>query len=162
MKTKTYSWLMALAPLALCTLNSAFSTAEAQGTAFNYQGLLNVGSPPAPANGQYDFIFTLYANADGSGTPTSGPLTILGLGVTNGSFATSLDFGSAPYTGQNLWLQLQVRTNGNGTYADLAPLQPLLPTPYAIYAASAATLLGPLPETQLSGTYGNVLDLLNP
>ena len=66
MKSKLRTMFVLPALLALCALHSALSTAEAQGTAFTYQGQLqNNGSP---ANGNYDFEFSLYTNAAGTGT----------------------------------------------------------------------------------------------
>ncbi len=45
---------------------AGISRAEAQGTLFTYQGSLNTDA--APANGFYDFKFSLYTNSTGSGT----------------------------------------------------------------------------------------------
>jgi hypothetical protein len=55
MKTKTHPrfLILILALLGLSNLNSALSTAQAQGTAFTYQGQLS--SNGVPANGFYDF-----------------------------------------------------------------------------------------------------------
>jgi len=57
--------------------------------------------------------------------------------VTNGSFSAIIDFGSGVFTGSNYWLQVALRTNGSGSFTSLSPRQPILPTPYAIYSASA-------------------------
>jgi hypothetical protein len=124
----------ALAMLALSTLNSQFSTAFAQGTAFTYQGRLNLGG--SPANGDYDFTFTLWSTNSG-GSEIGGALTNAGVGVANGLFAVTLDFGSGIYTGQSCWLQVKVETNGVGPFVALTPRQPLTPTPYAVYAESS-------------------------
>ncbi|MGD1084789.1 MAG: hypothetical protein ABSA47_08590, partial [Verrucomicrobiota bacterium] len=138
MKSKFHNTIIALALLALCTLNSELSTLKAQGTAFTYQGQLqNNGSP---ANGFYDFQFALYPNAAGSGSQVGGTVTNLAVDVTNGLFTTSLDFGPV-LTGSPIWLAISVRTNGVGGYVGLTPLQPLSPAPYAIYSANAASAL---------------------
>jgi formylglycine-generating enzyme required for sulfatase activity len=149
MKTKLSRWLVALAMLSI--LNSQFSIAHAQGTAFTYQGqLVSSGSP---ATGIYDFVFSL-SNAPSGGSQIGGTVTNLAVGVTNGLFTTTLNFG-AVFTGNATWLAISVRTNGTSSYIGLTPLQPLMPTPYAIFANMASNLSGSLPVAQLSGTVGN-------
>jgi hypothetical protein len=140
------SWL-ALAALAIFTLQP--STAHAQGAAFNYQGRLNANS--SPANGLYDVRFMVW-DAPTNGNLVAGPKTNSATGVTNGLFAVTLDFGSGVFTGPDRWLQLDVRTNGNGAFTTLLPLQQILPMPYAIMSNTASNLLGTLPIAQLSGT----------
>ena len=122
--------------LALCTLNSALSTAEAQGTAFTYQGQLS--SNGVPVNGSFDFEFSLYPNAAGTGSPLgTGTATQTAIGVTNGLFTTTLNFG-AVFTGNAIWLAINVRSNGSGAnFTALSPLQELRPAPYAIYSPNA-------------------------
>ena len=71
--------------------------------------------------------------------------------ITNGLFTVPLDFGVGIFTGTNLWLEVDVRTNGGGLYTMLSPLQALTPSPYAIMSDSASNLLGFLPASQLSG-----------
>ena len=122
--------------------------AAAQGTAFTYQGFLSAGA--SPANGRYDLRFLLY-NAVTNGVSIAGPATNLSVVVTNGVFITAIDFGEV-FTGSNCWLDIAVRTNGGGTFTELAPRQPILALPYAVMANSANNLLGTLPATQLSGT----------
>lgn len=114
-----------------------------------YQGEL--GSSGAAANGNYNFKFTLYT-AETNGTPASGSLTNYDVAVNGGLFTTTLDFGAGIFTGPNLWLEIGVCTNGTTNFTILQPLQPVLPTPYAIFANSASNLVGELPASQLSGT----------
>ena len=66
-----------------------------------------------------------------------GTLTFTAVGVTNGLFTATLDFGPGVFTGANLWLDISVGTNGSGTLSELAPRQPLTPTPYALYSPNA-------------------------
>ena len=135
MRTKLHRSFVALAWLALSTLNLQPSTAFAQGTAFTYQGRLNVGG--SPASGRFDLTFSLF-NAGSGGTQIGSTVTNLAVGVTNGLFTTTLDFGSV-FSGNATWLQIAVRTNGVGAYTALAPLQQLMPTPYALFAPSAGS-----------------------
>ncbi len=123
----------------------------AQTTAFTYQGRLNQSG--GPAHGNYDMQFSLYNVASG-GAAIAGPLSAT-VGVTDGLFNTSLDFGSAPFTGQNLWLQIAVRTNGVGSYSNLAPRQAITSTPYAIRSANAGTAASAATATTASGVAAN-------
>jgi hypothetical protein len=123
-----------------------------QGTEFLYQGHLAANG--APANGSYDLTFMLFNNPGGQAGNT---LTNAATAVSNGLFSVALDFGPGVFNGSNLWLQIGVRSNGGGAFTPLAPMQPVLPSPYAILAATADNLAGPLPAAQLSGAYpGNV------
>jgi trimeric autotransporter adhesin len=133
MKTnrRTTQWLALLT-----TVNLQLLTAFAQGTAFTYQGRLNIGTNIA--NGTYDLQFTMY-DALANGNVAGGPLTNAATGVTNGLFTATLDFGAGVFTGADRWLQIGVRTNGSGTFVMLSPRQKLTPTPYAIYSANATT-----------------------
>jgi hypothetical protein len=151
----------------LSTLNLQLSTVFAQGTAFTYQGRLNDGG--APANGNYDLRFAIY-NAVTNGNTISISLTNSAVAVSNGLFVTTLDFGSAVFTGQACWLDMGVRTNGStNAFTVLVPRQQLTPTPYAIFANSASNLVGSLSAAQLAGTlpasafagYTNIVALTN-
>ncbi|MCC6823363.1 MAG: hypothetical protein IT579_21745 [Verrucomicrobia subdivision 3 bacterium] len=128
------------------SLSTPLSNAQAQGTAFTYQGRLDEGTNPA--SGIYDLQFTLY---DSSGGPAvvAGPVTNSPTSVSNGLFTATLDFGSDVFTGADCWLDIEVRTNGGGAFTALAPRQKITPTPYAIMSGNLA---GPLPAAQLTGT----------
>ena len=103
---------------------------SAQGTAFTYQGSLS--SNGVPANGFFDFEFSLYTNAERTGTQVGGTITQTNIGVTNGLFTTTLEFGDV-FTGNDTWLAISVCSNGVGSYTALTPLQELTPAPYAIF-----------------------------
>lgn len=139
----------AAALLLLATINSP--TAFAQGTAFTYQGQLNLNG--SPANGLYDFTFSLSSNPQG--TIITAVTGALGVPVTNGLFTTTIDFGAGQFVGNSNWLQIAARTNLVGNYTNLSPLQLLTPTPYAIFATTASNLSGTVPAGHVSGTLGN-------
>jgi hypothetical protein len=124
----------------------------AQGTAFTYQGQLQQDG--SPANGSYDLQFILY-NASVGGSQTGPILTNSATSVINGLFAVTLDFEAGIFTGTNYWLDIAVRTNGGGTFAELSPRQPLTPAPYAVFAGTSSNLSGTLSVGQLNGTLGN-------
>src|SRR5688572_7073434 len=75
----------------------------AQGTAFTYQGQLSSGGNPA--NGLYDFQFAVY-DAVTAGTQQASILTLSDVGVTNGIFTTTLDFGNVFAAGARRWLSI--------------------------------------------------------
>ncbi len=110
-----------------------YTLAAPLGSSFAYQGRLSSGTNPV--TGKFDLKFALY-DAVTSGSLAGGPVTNAAVAVTNGLFTVALDFGTV-FTGNALWLETSVRSNGNGTFALLAPRQPLAPTPYAQYAPEA-------------------------
>jgi|SRR5665213_1493853 len=131
MKTKFTLTYIALALLALSTLNPQLSTCVAQGTAFTYQGRLNVGG--SPASGNYDLRFALYDSASG-GSQQGGVLTNTATAVSGGLFTVTLDFGAAVFDGSNRWIEIAARPNGVGAFAAMTPRQPVTAVPYAMRA----------------------------
>jgi hypothetical protein len=134
---------------ALCSISAFSNAASAQGTAFTYQGRLNVGG--SPANGSYDITFWLCTASEG-GFTIAPPATSSAVGVTNGLFTTTVDFGNV-LRGTSNWLQIAVSTNGANAFSNLFPRQQLTPVPYAVYAesANASNLVGTIPAGNLSG-----------
>ena len=99
------------------------------GTAFTYQGRLVTGGNPA--NGTYDFQFTLY-DADNGGA-NLGTVTVDDVAVAGGLFTAALDFGDGAMTGQARWLAIGVRPGAStGAYTALSPRQELRPSPHAL------------------------------
>ena len=122
------AWVNAGPPASNTVQSNAPNAVAAQlGTAFTYQGRLEDGG--VPANGGYDFKVELYDAAAG-GSKVGSTLTLSGVQVQDGLFILDLDFGEQ-YTGQELWLELQVR-QGGGSYSKLSPRQPLTGSPYAL------------------------------
>lgn len=118
------------------------------GSAFTYQGRLEDAG--GPADGLYDFEFTLYDTPSG-GTALGG-LNLDDVTVTDGLFNVILDFGSNVLDGDARYLELGVRPGGDpGPYSTLSPRQPLTPTPYAVYATIA-------PWSGLSGIPADLAD----
>jgi hypothetical protein len=96
---------LAFALLALLA-PAAVPLAQAQGTAFTYQGRLSDAG--APANGSYDLEFRLYA-AETGGLPVAPTLTLDNVAVAGGLFSVKLDFGAGVLTGAARWLGIAVR-----------------------------------------------------
>ena len=114
---------------------SQLSILHAQGTAFTYQGRLSDGTNAA--NGGYDLAFTLYDAATGP-RRIGGTITNAATALRNGLFSVALDFGNQ-FSGPNRWLEMAVRTNGNGAFTTLTPRQQITATPYAVYSANAGS-----------------------
>jgi hypothetical protein len=142
--------------LTLFALGSTLANAAPLGTAFSYQGHLDDGS--IPAQGIYDFRFAVYDAAD-SGAQSGNAITNSGVTVSKGLFTAVLNFGASVFTGNALWLDIGVRTNGGGSFTPLTPRQSLTATPYALYSPSAGSsasvpaggITGTLPDVRLAG-----------
>src|SRR2546430_8191713 len=102
----------------LCSLLISTASAFAQGTMFTYQGQLNNGANAA--NGSYDLRFIVYNNSVG-GSQQGPILTNAATTVSNGLFTVTLDFGAGVFIRPDRWLEIAVRTNGNGAFTLLRP-----------------------------------------
>ncbi|PWU16939.1 MAG: hypothetical protein C5B50_12330 [Verrucomicrobia bacterium] len=120
----------------LSILNSPFSTVRAVGTSFTYQGLMELENGGSPVTGLYDFNFILFSNAIG-GNVAAGPLPINAVGVTNGLFMATLNFGPV-FDGKPYWLEIASRRTGSGAGFQTAGRVELTPVPYAIFAEKVA------------------------
>lgn len=110
----------------------------AQGTAFTYLGRLSDNS--SPATGNYELRFAIF-DALTAGIAMHAPITNAPVAVSNGLFTATLDFGAGPFNGAARWLEIGVRTNGiSDDFTTLTPRQPVMPTPYALFAGKAASL----------------------
>lgn len=143
--------LKSSAGLIAIVILSLSQSAPAQTTAFIYQGRLTVSG--VPADGNYDFRFTLFASQSGGDQIGSSISSVIQ--VIKGAFAAQLDFGGPVFPGANRFLNIEVRTIGSGAYNVLLPRQQLTSAPYTIRSSSAgtaslagnATLLGGLPSS---------------
>jgi hypothetical protein len=150
--TQSRGLITLLAVLSL-TVASQFSTSFAQGSAFTYQGSLNDSG--SAASGNYDLKFTLF-DAATNGNTVAGPITNSPTVVSRGLFTVTLDFGAAPFTGADLWLEIAARTNG--AFTVLSPRQKITATPYSV---TARNVTGVVPGAGLSGTYGSAVTFNN-
>jgi hypothetical protein len=142
---KTTTKLIGLIALLFFFNPSAF----AQGTAFTYQGRLNVAG--AAANGLYDFQFQAFDGPNAVNNAVSLLIPVNAVPVTNGLFTTTIDFGGGVFTGPARWLQINVASNTVSPKVSLSPRQQLTPTPYSIFAATSATVTnGAITSAQLA------------
>lgn len=101
------------------------------GSAFNFQGRLDIDG--VPADGSYDFEFRLF-DVESGGTPLPSALFLVATtaNVSNGQFSVALDFGENTFNGEARWLEVSAR-QGLANFVTL-PRQPLSPTPYAMFS----------------------------
>ena len=133
----------------LLALPAGVDQVAAQGTtAFTYQGQLRDGG--TNANGTYTMIFKLY-DADTNGNQISAAITN-SPSLFNGLFSVNLDFGSGAFNGNARWLDITI-TNGPTPPQTLTPRVQVLPAPYALFAAVAATVTnGAIMNSQLAAS----------
>jgi hypothetical protein len=146
-----YSLIVVTLLSLLGALTSCLNTAQAQGTAFTYQGRLSNGG--SPISGSYDLSFTLYSDAS-SAVVLKGPVTNSAVVVTNGLFTTLVDFGPGVFVGGSNWLGIAVSPSGSNSFSLLSPRQQVTPTPYALNVVgpvNASQLSGSIPATSISG-----------
>ena len=117
--------------LLLCCMGSVLAQQP-----FTYQGMLKTSG--IPANGNYDFQFSLWTAVSG-GSQVGSTITRIGVSVGNGLFTTELDFGSV-WDGNERYLQIAVRPSGSGSYTTLSPRVKVNRVPYSQLAYSALTV----------------------
>src|SRR5688572_24117324 len=130
----------------------------AQTTVFSYQGNLSVGG--APANGNYDFQFSLFSGATG-GSPVSLSVAVNNVAVTNGTFNVLVNFGNS-FPGAERWLEIRVRPAGQGSFTTLTPRQPITSSPYAVKSINSELLGGVLASQYVVTTDPRLADARNP
>ncbi|MFK7956323.1 MAG: hypothetical protein AB8B96_09525 [Lysobacterales bacterium] len=110
--------------------------AEPLTSGFTYQGKLQ--SNNTPANGFFDFEFALH-DAETDNAQIGSNVFVEDVVVIDGVFSVALDFGTEPYAGDQLWLDISVRNGSEtGGYTGLLPRQKITATPYALHAEMVA------------------------
>lgn len=130
---------------------SAASVAQAQSTAFTFQGkLMDAGNP---ADGMYEIQFRLFDTSTvGTGSQQGMTLTFSTVQVENGGFTVLLNFGAGIFTGPARFLEVGVRPTGSADpYTILEPRQAITTTPYALRASTAGAADAATNATQLGG-----------
>ncbi|MGO8764398.1 MAG: glycine-rich domain-containing protein [Limisphaerales bacterium] len=129
----------------LLALLAGIHQSAAQGTtAFTYQGQLH--DTGTNANGAYTMTFKLY-DAATSGNQIGSTLTTSPT-LVNGLFTVNLDFSAGAFNGGTRWLDITVQSGSDSE--ELTPRVQVLPTPYAQFAAVAATVTnGAITATQI-------------
>lgn len=109
-------------------------------SAISYQGRLVHPTTGAPLSGTYDLEFTFWSLSDG-GSQIGATIPRNAQLITNGLYSTQLEVDPANINGQELWLQIRVRTTG-GTWETLTPRVQVLPTAYALSLRPGAQIQG--------------------
>jgi hypothetical protein len=122
----------------LCALPAAAQTTE-----FTYQGSLKSGNNPA--NGSFDFVFVLF-DAQSNGTQIGSVSKTAQ--VTDGVFTVQLDFGNV-FNGAPRYLEINVRSAGQGEFTRLDPRQFVNSAPQSVRSLTAGNAL------QLNGVAAN-------
>lgn len=100
------------------------------GTEFTYQGSLALSG--SPVTGTADFQFKLFGAVTG-GSQIGTTQSVSNVTVTEGIFASTLDFGTTAFGADKRWLEVAVRSPaGSGSFVTLSPRQPLTAAPYAL------------------------------
>ncbi len=122
-------------------LRGVLASQFAVDTAFIYQGRLIQND--SPISGTCDFEFTLYDDNQLSPVPVDGPVTQTNISVSDGYFATEVDFGSDAFTGEGRQMGIAVRCPaGSGDYTPLSGLVMLHAAPYAHSLRPGAVISG--------------------
>ena len=87
------------------------------GTGFTYQGRLQQGG--RAAEGVFDLSFELFDAATAG--RSYGVIDLFDVPVAAGAFAVDLDFGHSVFSGDPVWLEILVRSAGEGSYTTLDP-----------------------------------------
>jgi hypothetical protein len=111
------------------TLYSAIP-ATPVGTAFTYQGRLDVSGNPATGN--YDIRFELFDVAT-EGNSVGEQIWKYNIPIEDGLFSVDVDFGTGIFNGDTRWLEFWVKTAGSsGRPLIMKPRQRIRPAPYAL------------------------------
>lgn len=129
--------------------------AQPLGSAITYQGQLKeLGQP---ANGLYDLQACLF-DTPSNPIPLACAPDLEDVPVEGGLFAITLDFGSAPFVGQQRHLELRVRPGSSGgAYTTLSPRQVLRPAPEALRSNVSAAA----PWSGLTGVPNGFADAID-
>ena len=126
------------APASANQPGSILSVAAEVSEAIRYQGVLEENG--IPITGSRDMTFSLYSD-DGCTTSVNGIVDISDVPIDNGHFSVQLDFDPSVFTGQALFLEVQVESTA-------IACQEILAVPYALKPRPTLLpmMLPPLPE----------------
>ncbi|HEX5124231.1 MAG TPA: hypothetical protein VFV97_13375 [Rhodanobacteraceae bacterium] len=102
----------------------ALGMSTVHAASFTYHGSLQ--DKGQAANGRYDIELTLYSSRDG-GAVLAGPVTVFGVAVSDGNFATPVDFGPMTSLTSQGWVDVRVRPAGDRDFTALDARSPVAP-----------------------------------
>ena len=116
--------------------------ANAQTTAFTYQGRFTDSTVAQPTNGTYNMQFILFGSSGGADQIGS-IVTVPTVAVASSVFTVNLDFGAASFpAGASRFLEIRVFNQTTAAYVILTTRQPLTSSPYSIRTLSATAADG--------------------
>jgi hypothetical protein len=135
--------------LAALAVGLLFPCAAQGQTPFTYQGKLeNAGSA---FTGTVHIRLSLYPALENFSPIRTE--TMANVAVVDGIFTVKpTTFTAADFPGAVRFLNIEVSSDGGSTYTALTPRQQVTWTPYALHAATAATVTGNVPAAQVTGT----------
>jgi hypothetical protein len=112
------------------------------GSAFTYQGRLELSGVAMNGRGAADLRFTLYDGADGSAAQVGNPITVNHANFSDGLFTVELDFGFNAFVGDERFLQIEAAAPAGTAFVTLSPRQRLTAAPHATVATMALAVPG--------------------
>lgn len=136
MNTRILSLVVTRSSITALMIASSGLVAQSLGSAFTYQGQLKeLGQP---ASGLYDLQVCMF-DTPSNPIPMACAPDFDDVPVEAGLFAITLDFGSAPFVGQQRYLELRVRPGASVSgHTILVPRQLIRPAPEALWSNVAA------------------------
>jgi hypothetical protein len=133
-------------PLSCCLAFLALPALAAPlGSQLTYHGSLSHDGQPA--SGAFDLRLALFGAEEG-GLAVAPEVISENVPVAGGLFSTTMDFGTVPFKGDAVWLEVSVRPGGTEEpFVTLTPRQPLRPVAHALYAVESGTV----PDGSISG-----------
>src|SRR5450432_4499814 len=110
-----------------------------QAASFSYHGSLQDSGKPA--EGSFDIELTLYSAPSG-GSVIGGPLIMHNVPVHGGSFSTEADFGPLAKSFSQAYVEVKVRTAGQGEFVSLDTRAQVSVSPDSNVCPGAWTLQG--------------------
>lgn len=137
-------------------------------TPFTYQGKLVLPNG-LPANGNFDFIVTVYDAANGgNATAQQGFYTV---SVVDGIFTLLLPFPADRFMQEESYLDVQVRADGGTAFSQLSPRLRIGSAPYAKISETSASLtctgcvtdgqIASISGSKITGSVANAVNAVN-
>ncbi len=134
----SYPGFRAFALTVVAILATTMAVAD-PGTAFTYQAQIEDGG--TPVTGTISGRYALF-DAETGGSQVGSTLTPSDVIITDGLLIQELDFGPGIFDGTELFLQVEIDTDGGAdSFVLLGDRTKVAPTPYSIYAENAGTAL---------------------
>jgi hypothetical protein len=126
------------------------TASNAQTTQFTYQGRFTDSTVGSPTNGMYQMQFALYDAVSG-GNLVGQVIDLPAVQVVNGIFTVQLDYGSMPFSTQDVFVELRAFSTVSNSYVTLTPRQKITSAPFAIKSKDAENAANAMDSSSLGG-----------